>query len=77
MREIGILREDDRDEKLPRYAASGIGEVWSIDIAAKRIEQHSGPRGALHSDMRTFEQDEVIAALNIPGLHVRPAQVFG
>jgi Uma2 family endonuclease len=35
----------DRNVKLPLYACAGIGEVWSVNLPAKTIEQYTDPSG--------------------------------
>jgi len=37
--------EDDRSVKLPRYAASGIPEVWIVNILERMIEVYHTPAG--------------------------------
>jgi Uma2 family endonuclease len=35
--------ERDRRRKLPLYAAAGVGEVWLVDLVARRLETHREP----------------------------------
>ena len=37
--------EDDRDVKLPRYAAAGIPEMWIVNIPGRKIEAYRIPVG--------------------------------
>jgi len=38
-----ISLDYDREQKLPRYAASNIAEVWIIDVDQQIVEQYSHP----------------------------------
>ena len=67
----------DRDEKLPRYAASGIAEVWIVDVAGQSIEQHSQPRAGQYRNKRTYEYDDQLTSVRIPSLMVDVAQIVG
>lgn len=58
----------DRDEKLPRYAATAIGEAWLVDVANRTVEQYLEPRGVHYRIRRLLEQDDVITATVIAGL---------
>jgi Uma2 family endonuclease len=68
--------EYDREEKLPRYAASGIAEVWIVDVSAQSIEQHSQPRGGQYRTKRTYEYDEAVTAVSLAGITVQVSQIF-
>ncbi len=35
--------EYDRDEKVPRYAAMGIPDVWLVDANAQEVTQYARP----------------------------------
>ncbi len=54
----------DRNTKLPRYAESGVPEVWIIDEIRKRIELHRQPAGDLYAEARFLLPD---AKVQIPG----------
>jgi Uma2 family endonuclease len=46
-----ISLDYDRDQKLPRYAASNIAEVWIVDVDQQVVEQYLQPmQGPVHSD---------------------------
>ncbi len=48
----------DRGEKIPRYAAAGIPEVWLLDLPQQMIEQYTVPaRGQYTRVQRLFPGD--------------------
>ena len=51
----------DRNEKLPRYAAAGIPEVWLTILPERVIEAHTEPAGGRYTQMRTFRPGETIS----------------
>ncbi len=70
----------DRQEKLPRYAAAGIPEVWIVDIDENRqvIEQYAAPQGGLYSIPQIHAVGEVIVSVSLPDVIRLPvAEVFG
>lgn len=67
----------DRDEKLPRYAAAGIPEVWITDVAHDRVEQYLEPRGSNYRMKLLVERGEAVAAQRMAGMHIEVEQVFG
>ncbi len=38
----------DRNEKLPRYLAEGVGHVWLVDPVGRTVEVYAGEDGRLH-----------------------------
>lgn len=58
----------DRDEKLPRYAAAGIPEVWIVDIEdnSYTIEQYSAPRAGQYSLRKDHIVGETIVSISMP-----------
>ena len=67
----------DRDEKVPRYAASGIAEVLIVDPAAATITQYSQPRNGHYRTMQTSDYDAQITAETLPGVTLSVAQILG
>ena len=56
----------DRSEKLPRYAAAGINEVWIINIKRRAIEQYMQPDGDEYSSRKILRRGTI--ALTLPEL---------
>lgn len=58
----------DKDEKLPRFAAAGIAEVWIVDISESdyTIEQYSAPHAGHYSLMRIYTIGETIVSVSLP-----------
>lgn len=67
----------DRDEKLPRYAAASIPEVWIVDVARERIEQYTEPRGNHYGLKRIVARGESVAAQGNLGVQCDIDQLFG
>jgi Uma2 family endonuclease len=67
----------DRDEKLPRYAAAGIPEVWIVDVAHDRVEQYTQPRGNNYRMKLLVERGESVVVQHVAGVQIEVEQVFG
>lgn len=66
----------DRLEKMPRYAAAGIPEVWLLNALDKYIEQYSEPTPSGYGRMQRLGIDAVIKATQIEGLELAISQVL-
>ena len=53
----------DRNQKLPRYAAVGIPEVWIVNRPGRRIEAYADPVGDEYATVRYYGPGETIAPL--------------
>lgn len=58
----------DRGEKLPRYAAAGIPEVWVVDCVARTIEQYYTPAGQEYLTQKVISAGQQIACSTLPAL---------
>jgi Uma2 family endonuclease len=58
----------DRNEKLPRYAAAAISELWIIDLAQLTIEQYSQPRNDKYLVKQIVERGDQITSVVVPTL---------
>lgn len=58
----------DRNEKLPRYAAAGIPEVWIVDADENRkvIEQYSVPLAGQYSIKKILKVGDSIVSASLP-----------
>jgi len=66
----------DRDEKLPRYAAAGIAEVWLIDVDNRVLEQYTMPRHGQYGTKHTYEFDQTISSSVLPTLKLAIAEIL-
>jgi Uma2 family endonuclease len=67
----------DRGEKIPRYAAAGIPEVWLVDSEAELVECYSQPVQGRYRLMRTVGRGEEVVAQTLDTLHLDVASIFG
>lgn len=68
--------EYDRNVKLPLYAGAGIGEVWILDLPAKKVEVYSGPEGNTYREKRTFGAGDEVTSPTLEGLEVSVDEVL-
>ncbi len=57
---------DDRNEKLPSYAAAGVLEVWLYDAEARVFEVYREPMGDAYRSKQTHDHGEAFAILAFP-----------
>jgi Uma2 family endonuclease len=67
---------DDRDEKLPLYAAERIPEVWLVDLNFRKIEQYSNPVGDAYLNFSQYALGQSIRSTNLPELSLDVNQLF-
>ena len=67
----------DRDEKLPRYAASGIIEAWLVDLEGERIEVHREPGPKGYARVRTVKRGGKVEVAGIPGVMLASDEILG
>lgn len=70
----------DRTEKLPRYAAAGIPEVWIIDVneGRKVVEQYANPQAGEYSLTQCYMVGKTIVSVSLPALiRFTLADLFG
>jgi Uma2 family endonuclease len=60
----------DREEKIPRYAAAGIPEVWLVDVAGQSVEQYADPRQDHHETVQTLGRGDILRSSSVAGLEV-------
>ncbi len=66
----------DRNEKLPRYAAAGVPEVWLVDLVHQIVEQHTEPRADHYHVVRLCEHGDVLRAEQANAVTVAVEQLF-
>jgi Uma2 family endonuclease len=69
--------EYDRLSKLPRYAESGIPEVWIVNIAHQQIEQYNDPANGAYRTKQTWTHGQVITSIQLPSISLTCDQVLG
>lgn len=67
----------DRGTKLPKYAASGIREVWIIDLPVEAVERHTEPSGDAYGLVRRARRGETFHSEALPNLTVSVDAVLG
>jgi len=67
----------DRKEKLPRYAAAGIPEVWLINIARQTIEQYTTPANGQYTERVVLNRGQTLTPKAIDGIELTVDQIFG
>lgn len=67
----------DRREKLPRYAATGIPEVWIVDVVGGTVEQYTRPEEGSYAVARVLRRGEVLACEALPELGLSVQQIVG
>ena len=68
-------RRRDLNEKLPIYAANGVGEVWIVDLDAITVTVHSGD-GSAFAPVRTFAASDTLTSSAMPGVAVDLGPIF-
>jgi Uma2 family endonuclease len=66
----------DRDQKLPRYAASNIAEVWIIDVDQRVVEQYVQPLQGQYTQLTKILLGQAIQSKTMPQLHFTTDQLF-
>lgn len=58
----------DREEKLPLYAASGVPEVWILDMDRRNVTAYRTPVNGEYTQASTFSAGQQITPQQLPGL---------
>lgn len=66
----------DRDLKLPLYAASGILEVWLVDLNSDTVEVYSEPRPGGYERFARFRRGDRTVSATLPDLIFDVAEVM-
>ncbi len=66
----------DRQEKLPRYAAAGIPEVWIVDAGSETVEQYADPQGSEYRDKKVIARGERLVCRSIVGLEIDGVEIL-
>jgi Uma2 family endonuclease len=66
----------DRRDKLPRYAAAGVGEVWLVDLPASRIELYRDPRGDSYETVAMVGPSEMASPAAFPDIVLAVSEIL-
>lgn len=61
----------DMTQKAALYARFGVRDYWVVELEAERVHVHRDPGPDGYASVRTFERDQAVEALLIPGLSLR------
>lgn len=67
----------DRDEKLPRYAAAGIVEVWIEDLPGDRLPVYREPRDGRYAKTEILRRGGTISPIAFPTLVLAVDELLG
>lgn len=69
--------ERDLMEKLPRYAAAGIAEVWLVDLPGQRLLRFREPAGAVYRRADVFARGDALAPEACPDARLTLDEILG
>jgi Uma2 family endonuclease len=69
--------DDDRQVKLPKYAAAGIPEAWLVDLVNDRIEIYALPAEGIYQEIRIVLRHQKIISRTLPQLKLKAADILG
>jgi Uma2 family endonuclease len=67
----------DRGEKIPRYAAAGVPEVWIVDLAQQMVEQYTAPSRGQYTRVSRLFPGDTITSPTLPGLSLAVGAIVG
>ncbi len=67
----------DRKEKLPRYAAAGIPEVWLVNIARQTVEQYATPANGQYTYQQVIGRGQALTTRVINDIELSIDRIFG
>ena len=67
----------DRNQKLPRYAAAGIPEVWIVNRPDRRIESYAELVGDEYATVVHYDPGETIAPQAFPDVTLEVGRIVG
>jgi Uma2 family endonuclease len=68
--------EYDREQKLPRYAASNIAEVWIIDVDQQLVEQYVQPLQGQYTQLTKVLLGSTLQSKTLPQIHFTTDKLF-
>ncbi|MBP1467038.1 Uma2 family endonuclease [Candidatus Chloroploca sp. M-50] len=67
----------DREQKLPRYAESGIREVWLVDLSHQQIEQYIDPANGSYRTKQTWIHGQTLTSPHLAMLSIHVDDILG
>lgn len=67
----------DRQVKLPLYAASGVAEVWIVDLPEGLLRVHRRPAGREYAEIRSLAPGESVSPLAFPDVSFPVERLIG
>jgi len=67
----------DRGKKAPKFAATGIAELWIVDLTGERIIVHREPGDRGYGEVQTLGRGEELSPRAFPELRLRVDDVLG
>lgn len=67
----------DRKDKLPRYAAANIPEVWIVNIKQRIVEQYTQPDGKVYVNRKLLKRGVLTTTCVTPALELPVERIFG
>jgi Uma2 family endonuclease len=67
----------DRREKLPRYAATGVPEVWLVDLVGEQVEQYWLPGVARFGERSVAGRGGTVSSVMLPALRFSVDELLG
>jgi Uma2 family endonuclease len=68
--------EYDRDQKLPRYAASNIPELWIIDVHQRVVEQYTQPMQGQYTQLNKILPGTSLRSKMLPNVTLSTDRIF-
>ena len=69
--------ESDREDRLLRYAAAGIPELWIVELSHRRIGRYHRPYDIDYGFLDTFKQHDTIVSIMLPTINLPVAAIIG
>lgn len=66
----------DREQKLPRYAAAGISEVWIVDVHAQTIEQYTRPAQGQYTQLNMILPGNTVQSVIVSAVSLSTSLLF-
>jgi Uma2 family endonuclease len=69
--------DEDRDRKLPLYAAAGVAEVWIVDLASRVVDCFRRPSAAGYRLRQRNMAGDTLAPEAMPGVTIAVEDIMG
>ena len=67
----------DRDRKIPLYAASGVPEMWLVNLPSQALHIFTAPRPGGYVDLHVARRGETVSPIRSPGLIISVDDILG